>query len=447
MLCMRRVRRYLTAFLIAAVIVAETRPARAHTIPADITIHMFVRPVGARLQVLVRVPLVTLANDRVPTHGPGYLDFAGAEEVLRQAVASNAALIAFFEDDTPLSPPRIAAIRVSLPSDQSFASFDGALAHVTGPPLPATTNLIWNQGFYDALLDYEIASDRSDFSVRLGTDVLAGRALVVLRFLLPDGAVRAFELDHDAGVVRLDPRWHQAALTFVRGGFLHILSGLDHLLFLACLVIPIRSVRALIPVVTAFTVAHSITLIASAYDIAPAALWFPAAIETLIALSIVYMAIENIVAATLRRRWIIAFAFGLIHGFGFSFALRQTLQLAGDHLLTSLLSFNIGVELGQIAVLAVLVPAIALMFRYTATERIGTIALSLLLAHTGWHWTLERMEPLRRAQFEWPSLLEMLRGTRWVVAALMAATLLWLAYEVRQRRAAASVRGLPLRRD
>ena len=75
----------------------------------------------------------------------------------------------------------------------------------------------------------------------------------------------------------------------------------------------------------------------------------------------------------LRRRWLIAFAFGLIHGFGFSFALRDTLQFAGEHLVTSLLAFNLGVELGQLAVLVVLVPALSLLFRYVVAERIGTI--------------------------------------------------------------------------
>src|SRR6267154_1894551 len=82
------------------------------------------------------------------------------------------------------------------------------------------------------------------------------------------------------------------------------------------------------------------------------------------ATSIVYMALENIVAPGLGRRWLIAFGFGLVHGFGFSFALRDTMQLAGSHLLISLLSFNVGVELGQVAVLAVLIPALALLFRF-----------------------------------------------------------------------------------
>src|SRR5439155_7145698 len=83
------------------------------------------------------------------------------------------------------------------------------------------------------------------------------------------------------------------------------------------------------------TVAHSVTLIASAYNLGPTALWFPPLIETLIAMSIVYMALENIVGSNVRRRWMITFGFGLVHGFGFSFALRETLQFAGSYLLTS----------------------------------------------------------------------------------------------------------------
>jgi hypothetical protein len=183
----------------------------------------------------------------------------------------------------------------------------------------------------DVLLEYPIASDRSDFSVRPGFERLGLRVLTVLRFVPPGGPERAFEFAGDPGLVRLDPRWHQAALRFVESGFFHILDGPDHLLFLACLVIPFRRFRELVLVVTSFTVAHSITLIASAYGLGPDALWFPPLIEMLIALSILYMVLENIVGgANVQRRWMITFAFGLVHGFGFSFLLRETLQFAGS---------------------------------------------------------------------------------------------------------------------
>jgi len=134
---------------------------------------------------------------------------------------------------------------------------------------------------------------------------------------------------------------------------------------------------------------------AAAFGLAPEGLWFPPLVETLIAASIVYMALENIVGANALRRWIIAFGFGLVHGFGFAFALRESLQFAGSHLVTALLAFNVGVEIGQIAVLLVMVPALNLLFRYLP-ERIGVIILSALIAHTGWHWMTERFADLRK---------------------------------------------------
>ena len=80
----------------------------------------------------------------------------------------------------------------------------------------------------------------------------------------------------------------------------------------------------------------------------------------------------------------------MIHGFGFSFLLRERLQFAGEHLVTSLLAFNVGVEIGQLAVLLVAIPALGLLFRYVVAERMGTILLSALVAHTAWHWALDR---------------------------------------------------------
>ena len=215
-------------------------------------------------------------------------------------------------------------------------------------------------------------------------------------------------------------------------GFEHILEGIDHLLFLFCLVIPLRSVRALIPVVTSFTIAHSITLIGSSFGVAPSALWFPPLIETLIALSIVYMAFENIVGAKLEHRWIVTFGFGLVHGFGFSFLFSETLQFAGGHLFSSLLAFNIGVELGQLFVLILVIPVLNLLFRYFVNERIGTILLSALLAHSAWHWMLERGTTLSLYQFQMPVFDSLFWAAlmRWGMMFIIIAVALWAMYEL-----------------
>jgi hypothetical protein len=238
--------------------------------------------------------------------------------------------------------------------------------------------------------------------------------------------VRSFDFVGNPGLIRLDPAWHQAFFSFVRLGFLHILAGWDHLLFLFCLILPFRRFRELVLLVTAFTLAHSVTLVASAYGIAPGALWFPPLVETLIAASIVYMALEKIVGGKVRKRWLITFGFGLVHGFGFSFALRETLQFAGSHLLTSLLAFNLGVELGQLLVLAMFLPALALLFRYVVAERVGTVILSALVAHTGWHWMVARGALL--LEFDFPELDAQLLASalRWLMLPVAVAGIYWL---------------------
>src|SRR5215813_531780 len=404
-----------------------TSPACAHDIPADVRINTFFKPAGNRLELLVRLPLASLIDTDFPMRG-AFLDLARADEPIRGGIkvwlTDN---IDVYEDGALLEKPRIVAAQVSLPSDRSFASFEEARAHVLGPRLSSDLDLYWSQQLLDVLLEYPIRSDRSEFAIDLRVDRLGGAVTTALRFMPPGGEARPFEFHGAPGVIFLDPRWHQAVLRFVVEGFWHILDGTDHLLFLACLVIPFRRLRPLVIIVTSFTVAHSITLLASAFGFAPAGLWFPPLIETLIAVTIVFMALENIVGSNPDWRWIYAFAFGLIHGFGFSFALREQLQFAGDHLVTSLLGFNVGVEIGQLAVLIVLVPALNLLFRYVVPERIGVIILSALVAHTGWHWMLDRYEVL--AKFPFPTLdaaffASLMRG---LLAVLVLTALVWLA--------------------
>ncbi len=418
-------------------VVSATAAPRAHDIPADVTVQAFLKPDRQRLRLLVRVPLKAMRDIDFPRRGPGFLDLARADASLGQAATLWLRdAITLSEDDAVLDPPALAATRVSLPSDRSFASFDAALAHVRAARLPDDTELIWDQAMLDVLFEYTIRSDRSRFAVHPALARLGAHVVTVVRFVTPDGSIRAFEFDGDPGLVRLDPRWHQASWRFVKGGFFHIIDGTDHLLFLLCLVIPFRRVRSLVLVVTAFTLAHSITLIASAYGLAPDSLWFPPLVETLIAMSIVYMALENVVGVSgVQRRWMITFGFGLVHGFGFSFALRETLQFAGSHLLTSLLSFNVGVELGQLLVLAVMVPALGLLFRHVVAERVGTIILSALVAHTAWHWMTERADRLR--QFAWPTLDAAVLAslTQWVMVIVIVGGAVWLFSTVRRRHA------------
>ena len=350
--------------------------AHAHDIPSRVTVYAFVKPEGNELTALLRVPMEALSEVSFPLRGPGYIQFSEAQFALEDAARIYITeSLNFYENGVQLEEKELQLTRVSLPSNRSFIDYQTALANIESPPLDDSVDLFWRQGVLDILVTYPIQSEQSDFSVDPQLATLSDQTTTVLRFLVPNGAERVFNYLGNPGLVELDPRWHQAALRFITMGFDHILEGIDHLLFLFCLVIPLRSIRALIPVVTSFTIAHSITLIGSAFGVAPSALWFPPLIETLIALSIVYMAFENIIGAKLEHRWLITFGFGLVHGFGFSFLFSETLQFAGGHLFSSLLAFNIGVELGQIFILILIIPVLNLLFKYFVREYIGCILL------------------------------------------------------------------------
>lgn len=431
---MRRV--LLTATCLALVLAAAPPAVRAHEIPADVVVRLFVHPEGGRLQVLVRVPMEAMRDFDFPVRGPGYLDVAAAEPLVDAAARTWIAdALWFYEEGRTLPRPRLLAARVSLPSDDAFRGYATALAHLRAPPLTADAEVVPQQALLDAWLEVPIASPAARLSLESDLARLGLHTTTVLRFLPADGAERAFQYTGDPGRIRLDPRWHQAAWRFVRLGFGHILGGLDHLLFLVCLVIPFRRLRPLVAVVTAFTVAHSVTLLASAAGMAPQALWFPALVETLIAASIVIMALENIVGPRLDRRWHIAFAFGLIHGFGFSFALRRTLQFAGSHLLSSLLAFNLGVEAGQLLVVAVAVPTLGWLFRHVVAERMGTILLSAIVAHSAWHWMSDRAADLLAYRFTAPALDGLLVAglLRWTALGVTVAGALWALSELIRR--------------
>jgi hypothetical protein len=424
--------------LLAVPVLLFALSAQAHDIPNDVTVQAFLKPQGHTLSLLVRVPLRAMRDINFPERGGGFIDIDATDSLLPGAATLwISGFIDVYESSAKLPWPRVVSTRLSLISDRSFSSFETAFAHITGPKLAEDTNVVWDQTMFDVLFEYPIQSERSEFSIQPRLARLGQRVITVLRFLPPNGSVRALEYIGDPGLVHLDPRWYQAAFRFVDLGFHHILDGTDHLLFLFCLVIPFRKMRALIPIVTAFTVAHSITLIASAYNLAPDALWFPPLIETLIAASIVYMALENIVGgSTVHNRWIIAFCFGLVHGFGFSFVLRETMQFAGTHMLASLLSFNIGVELGQLLVLLLMIPALELLFRRVVTERMGVILLSAIVAHTAWHWMIDRWAVFRQFHIQMPAFNDALVSTllHWAIAIVAVSGAIWFIQAVLRPR-------------
>jgi len=394
-------------------------PARSHEFSLESVMNAFVVIEPREAHLVIRLPLHLLRTVNLPLSGRE-LDLANAEPAIQRALAALGRDIALSEDGRRLVPSS-AIGRLSLPSDRSFDRFEEAVAHVARPVAPGTV-IYADQGYFDAHLTYAIAQPTSEFTIRTTVaPEFKDYLKLAVRYMPLGEKSRAMVITSRSGTVALNPTWYQAAAGFVALGIAHILSGVDHLLFLLCLVIPALGWRQVVAIVTAFTVAHSFTLLGSAYGLAPVGAWFPPFVETTIAASIVYMALENIVGSDFRRRWLIAGLFGLVHGFGFSYGLQENLQFAGQHLLVSLFSFNLGIEIGQLAVLAVMLPALAVLRRYVLPGRVGVIILSAIAAHTGWHWMIERGDVLWKVDWPRPNAAGLAVLAWWVFGVLLVA--------------------------
>ena len=189
------------------------------------------------------------------------------------------------------------------------------------------------------------------------------------------------------------PAGAPGAFAFLRMGAAHVLTGYDHLLFLVALVLAAagggaeRRLRSLLAVVTAFTIAHSATLAVAALG-----LWAPSPrfVEPAIALSIAYVGVENVVLRDPSRRWKLTFVFGLVHGFGFAGALRE-IALPRGEVPAALLGFNLGVEVGQLAVIALALPLVIALRRSAWFDRLGAQLLSGGIAVAGVCWFVVRV--------------------------------------------------------
>lgn len=415
----------LLCILAACAVSLLPAPLRAHEFKLDAIINAFVTTDRDAAHLVVRVPLYLFKAVRFPIK-EAEIDIPKAQPALERALAAIQKDLVIFENGRPLKATHTIA-RLSLPSDRSFDGYDDALRHVSAPIEP-DTRIYVDQGYVDAHLTYPLESAHPELAIQSTAGPELGDALrLSVRYTPLAGEPRTLIVRGQTGIVALNPTPWRAAATFVGLGMEHILTGFDHLLFLLCLIIPLRRWQQVLAIVTTFTVAHSLTLIGSAFHLTPNGNWFPPFVETAIAASIVYMALENIMRAEFARRMLITGMFGLIHGFGFSYGLQESLQFAGTHLIVSLFAFNLGIEAGQLLVLAVMIPALVLVRRYVLPGRVGMIILSSMAALTAWQWMLERGNVLLNAPWPRPTLADLASVLLWVAGLLAAAGVLRLA--------------------
>jgi hypothetical protein len=185
-----------------------------------------------------------------------------------------------------------------------------------------------------------------------------------------------------------------AIITFIKEGVRHILSGMDHVLFVLCLVLGATRLKSLAWRITGFTIGHSLTLSAGFFGFVPAGAWFVPAVETGIALSIIYAAAIAIIPRAQqdqneRTMFIVTSLIGVLHGLGFSFVLHKILQVDSPNIWQSLLAFNVGVEVGQLVIILAAWPAFRLFQKLSEkiwrAGRFGIAAICIVIA-TVWVW-------------------------------------------------------------
>ena len=337
-------------------------------------------------QVNLSAARVTLAADRSVSVEVG-LKGSDADRLARTEI--------FDAQRDQVDPALVAAsaapIMAYLAAHVAVTGLDGK-ACVPGPAtlLPDGDGVIFRNRFSCRDVEGEIVY-RS--TVLTDTDTSARQVVLIGE---GDNAPQAL-LDGTNTAVTLSAPAPSLLATFNRylvTGIEHIFLGYDHIAFLVAVVLWARRLVPVIKIVTAFTIAHSITLSLAALNI----IVIPSkVVEPAIAASIVYVAMENFFTRDIDTRWRITFAFGLIHGFGFAGALRE-IGLPANAVVPALAAFNIGVEIGQVAIVSIVIPALIVLDRLMAIdrnkpERAATLvyALSALIAVLGGYWFVTRV--------------------------------------------------------
>jgi hydrogenase/urease accessory protein HupE len=187
-----------------------------------------------------------------------------------------------------------------------------------------------------------------------------------------------------ADVPATRPLWANIG-EFIVLGIEHILTGYDHMAFLLALIVIGLSIREVLKIITAFTIAHSITLLLAATQVVSLS---SRVVESVIAFSICFVALENLFKKKVNYRWLVTFVFGLVHGFGFASVLRD-LIVGKSNLIVSVVSFNLGVEIGQLMIFLVLLPVLYLLKNKIEFRKV-TVGVSLAIFVLGFTWLIER---------------------------------------------------------
>lgn len=398
-----------------------------HTIPDEVTVHAYAKAEAGHFRLLVRVPFDALADTVFPVRDNGALDLRQAEPMFPGAARIwIAEWIDLYQGGELLPKPQVVGARIAPITDRSFSSYEAAWAYFAGPVLPETEELFPARAMFDVSLDWPVLNGTSDFFLHSRLARLGGRVVTALQFVPADSQPLMYGFVGDPGVFAMRPRWYENVEHFAPLGLFEMAGGSEYLLLLLCIALRFRSLWQLQSAALALGAGIALALTAATLGFAPEGLWFPILFETTVAASLVYMAFENIWPGS-QSLWWAVFAFGLAQGCGLALSLRPILQFGGSHNVVSVMAYAVGAVGGAWAILAILNRVLRLVF-LTVPERIATIFLAGIAAHTGWHRMLDRAKWLGTPG-AWPQVdLTAFASIRlWIAGALAlgAAPILW----------------------
>jgi hypothetical protein len=374
------------------------------------------------LRVYLRTPMAYLVADRIGPVGQDGLPDAAPFTINRMEDGRVAHLVdpAALHAD-PLGLGRIVAEGMGLETngrplqskvmamraypigqEPGFATLAEAKAALSeGPPFPKDAPESYvGDTIVDVLLGYDAGAPINEYAVSSQLDPgLPGQDETAN--LILDQGPGGTEVFRIRGLmsdpVAITRSTFSAASTFIWEGVRHILGGLDHVLFVLCIVLGATGIRSLISRITGFTVGHSVTLAAGFFGFVPSGAWFVPTVEIGIALSIIYAAVIAIRVneghyGSERTMFLVTCAIGMLHGLGFSFVLHEILRVDAPNIWQSLLAFNLGVEIGQLAIVLVTWPTLLLIRKASEPawhySRLGLATACIAVAAV---WTGQRV--------------------------------------------------------
>ncbi len=388
------------AFLLA---LGQGAGAVERPIPESAGVTTFARLQGEQLELLVRLPLVAVRDVQFPVRGEaGYLDLDGVKSMLtgiaRYWVADH---FEVWEHGRRLPRPEVAATRISISSDSSFASYQTAAARFDAPELARDADVFWEQVWLDVRLLYPLPSSASDAAPSLALEPsvasMAVRVTTAMTIVDANGQQRALTFEEDPGPIYLWPTLARSAGEFFWRGVRFVGTSADLLVFLFCLCLPFRSYRLFVPVFGALVAAFLLTSVAFATGVLLVGPAGRLAVAVLSALSVLLVACANIVGrVTPRGRAVFALGAGVIFGSAAALRLESAWQLAIPHPLGATLAYYGGGIAALACAAAMLIPVVTLMFSFTRAEMLERVVVSALAADTAWMWLDDRWAQFRR---------------------------------------------------